>query len=82
MLCTATSAVAQNPAPAANANRANGLSYQPTPSQVVPREKAAGVQPPAAQQDRANRDLQQTDKKLLQEEGLSTKSVPKLSNHQ
>ena len=79
--CAATPAAAQNSAPQANGNRANGLSYQPTPSQVVPREKAAGVQPPAAQQERANRDLRQTDRKLLQEEGLSTKSVPKLSDH-
>ncbi|WP_428539088.1 hypothetical protein [Rhodopila sp.] len=77
LLCSAIPAVAQSPAE--NGNRANGFSYQPTPSQVAPREKAAGVQPQAAQQKRANRDLEQTDKQLLQEEGLSTKSVPKLT---
>ena len=78
-LCSTTVAIAQAP-PAANGNRANGFSYQPTPGQVVPRERAAGVQPPAAQQEKNNRDLERTDKKLLQDEGLSTKSVPKITN--
>lgn len=71
--------MAQGP-PTANGNRANGFSYQPTPGEVVPRERAAGVQPPAAKQERTNRDLERTDKKLLQDEGLSTKSVPKITN--
>lgn len=73
------SAMAQTP-PAANGNRANGFSYQPTPGEVVPREKATGVQPPAAQQNQTNRDLERIDKNLMRDEGLSTKSVPKMSH--
>lgn len=78
-----TAAVAQNsggaPAPAVTGNRANGLNYQPTPSQVVPREKAAGIQPPVAQRKATDQLLEHTDRKLLQDEGQSTKSVPNLT---
>jgi hypothetical protein len=80
-LCSATSVMAQSP-PAANGNRANGFSYQPTPGEVAPRERAAGMQPPAAQREQINRDLERTDKKLLQDEGLSIKSVPKITTGQ
>jgi len=59
-------------------NRANGYDYQPTPSELAPREKAAGIVPPAAQQRAENQELDRIDKELLQSEGLSTKSVPKL----
>jgi hypothetical protein len=63
-------------------NRANGYDYQPTPSEVRPREKAAGVVPPAAQQQAEDRELARIDKHLLQSEGLSTKGVPNLTNNQ
>ena len=59
-------------------NRANGYDYQPTPSELAPREKAAGIVPPPAQQRAENQELDSIDKQLLQSEGLSTKSVPKL----
>jgi hypothetical protein len=39
-------------------NRADGFSYQPTPSEVIPRERAAGVQPSPAQQAATDRELQ------------------------
>ncbi len=78
-----TAAMAQNSnraaPPVAQGNRANGLDYQPTPGEVIPREKAAGVQPPAAQQRSTDQVLERTDKKLLQDEGQSTKSVPNLT---
>ena len=61
-------------------NRANGYDYQPTPSELAPREKAAGIVPPAAQQRAENQELDSIDKQLLQSEGLSTKSVPKLTD--
>jgi hypothetical protein len=61
-------------------NRANGYDYQPTPSEVAPREKAAGVLPSADQQRAEDQDLARLDQGLLQSEGLSTKSVPKLTN--
>jgi len=79
---SATSVMAQGPAPAEIGNRANGFDYQPTPSEVVPRERAAGVQPPAAERERENWDLERMDKQLLKSEGLSTDSVPKLTNGQ
>ncbi len=63
-------------------NRANGNDYQPTPSELAPREKAAGIVPPAAQQRAENQELDQIDKNLLQSEGLSTKNVPKLKDGQ
>jgi hypothetical protein len=59
-------------------NRANGYDYQPTPSELAPREKAAGIVPLPAQQRAENQELDSIDKQLLQSEGLSTKSVPKL----
>lgn len=64
----------------AEGNRANGLNYQPTPNQVVPREKAVGIQPPPAQKKANGQMLEQMDKNLLRQEGQSTNSVPKLSN--
>jgi hypothetical protein len=63
-------------------NRANGYDYQPTPSELAPREKAAGIVPPAAQQRAENQELDRIDRELLQSEGLSTKSVPKLKDGQ
>ena len=79
----APSAMAQNSnasgVPLEEGNRANGLNYQPTPQEVVPREKAAGILPPAAQQKGTDRTLEQMDKHLLREDGLSTKSVPDMS---
>lgn len=62
-------------------NRANGFDYQPTPSEVVPREKAAGVRPSRMSQEETNRDLEQIDRNLLREEGASTSSVPNLATH-
>ena len=71
-----------NPRPLVNGNRANGLNYQPTPQQVAPREKAAGIQPPAAGQQAANRDLERMDKDLMRKEGLGTDNVPKMTKDQ
>ncbi len=61
-------------------NRANGRSYQPTPAEVEPREKAADIRPSAQQEHADDRELQHLDKKLLRSEGLSTKSVPEITN--
>ncbi len=60
-------------------NRANGRDYQPTPAEVQPRERAAGIQPPAPQQTRNDRDLERIDRELLREHGLSTSSVPAIA---
>jgi hypothetical protein len=68
--------------PSSIGNRANGKDYQPTPSEVVPRETAAGVLPSKAQERAMNQDLGRMDKDLLRSEGLSTKSVPKMTNGQ
>ena len=73
------SAVAQtkdSSVPSQIGNRANGLSYQPTPGQVGPREQAAGVAPRAQQQQRTNDDLFRMDAQSLKSEGLSPNSVP------
>lgn len=79
-------AVAQSPGegsvPREIGNRANGFDYEPTPSEVGPREKAAGVRPPAAQQKATDQILEQTDKNLLREEGRSTKGVPNMTTGQ
>ena len=63
-------------------NRANGFDYQPKPSEVVPRERAADILPPAAQQKATDRTLEQIDKNLLRDEGASTKSVPNMATGQ
>jgi hypothetical protein len=62
-------------------NRANGFSYQPTPSEVVPREEAEGLRPSRMSQEQVNRELEKIDRDLLREEGASTSSVPNLSSH-
>jgi hypothetical protein len=77
--CLMTAAIAQNSPPSQIGNRAHGFDYQPTPREVVPREKATGILPPADQQEATNRDLERMDRDLLRDEGLSTRSVPKLS---
>jgi hypothetical protein len=79
----AGSAVAQtgdNTPPARIGNRANGLSYQPTPGQVAPREQAAGIAPTAEQQKQTNNELFRMDAQSLKAEGLSTNSVPSPGN--
>jgi hypothetical protein len=58
-------------------NRANGFDYQPTPGEVRPREIMAGARPPGGHEALTNQDLGELDRRLLQSEGLSTKSVPK-----
>ena len=65
--------------PAQIGNRANGRDYQPTPQEVAPREKAAGIQPPASQERANSQDLDRIDRNLLQSEGLGTKSVPNMA---
>jgi hypothetical protein len=57
-------------------NRANGFSYQPTPGEVRPREMAAGVRPSDAKQADTDHTLETIDRNLLQDEGMSSKTVP------
>lgn len=84
-ICLAGVAVAQSAndssVPRVIGNRANGFSYQPTPSEVVPREEAAGLRPPGLTQEQTNRELEKIDRDLLREEGASTSSVPNLFSH-
>jgi len=70
--------------PASNAqvstgNRANGFDYQPTPGEVVTREKTAGVRPSATSQRETNKSLEEIDRDLLRKEGLGTQSVPRIT---
>lgn len=85
-LLVAGTAMAQSPGgssvPREIGNRANGFDYQPTPGEVGPREKSAGVQLPAAQRNATDQELEQMDKNLLREQGLSTKSVPNMATGQ
>jgi hypothetical protein len=60
-------------------NRANGFSYQPTPREVVSREKAAGVRPSTTSQQATDQELENIDRRSLLEEGLSTSSVPRFT---
>lgn len=62
--------------PTAIGNRANGNDYQPTPGEVILREKAAGITPSTTQENQANKELWQLDAGLLKTEGLSDRSVP------
>jgi hypothetical protein len=66
-------------APVQTGNRANGFDYQPTPSEVLPRENAAGVRAPAGRQGANDRDLERIDRQLLQSHGLSPSSVPNIT---
>lgn len=72
-------AVALAQAPSRIGNRANGRDYQPTPSQVAPAERQAGVQPDTKVEQSENRDLEKIDRDALRSEGMSTKSVPDMS---
>lgn len=76
LIGTAHAQTPLNSPPAAIGNRANGLSYQPTPSQVAPRERAAGVGPSAQQLQKENNDLSRLDAQSLKAEGLNPKSAP------
>jgi len=77
LLMTCGAALAQtNPPPAANGNRANGFSYQPTPNAVLPREKAAGVAPSPAREQQNGQFLQEEDRKLLKQYGHDPNNTP------
>jgi hypothetical protein len=73
---TATQPTAPNGVPRIIGNRANGFSYQPTPQEVIPRERAAGLRPSAAAEEKANRDLEAIDRDLLRNEGQGSGNVP------
>jgi hypothetical protein len=81
--CLMGAAVAQSvddPAiPRGIGNHANGFDYQPTPREVIPREKATGVRPSAISQEKTNRELEEMDRDLLRKEGLGTSSVPAMT---
>jgi len=64
-------------APPAIGNRANGLDYQPTPSEIATLEKADSVQFSAP----SHPQLENIDRNLLREEGASTTSVPDVATH-
>jgi hypothetical protein len=66
----ATASVAQtqdNNIPREIGNRANGFSYQPTPSEVIPREKQAGIRPSAAQQKAADAEVDRLYNDLMRD---------------
>jgi hypothetical protein len=62
--------------PAQIGNRANGLSYQPTRNEVLPRERKAGVALSGQQEHATDQELWKLDRQSLQREGQSAKSVP------
>ncbi len=72
----------ENSIPREIGNRANGKSYQPTPAEVHPRERAADIRPSPAQERANDKELHHLDKKLLRSEGLRTKDVPNMTNSQ
>jgi hypothetical protein len=81
-ICMMGAATAQGPAgdtvPREIGNRSHGFDFQPTPSEVVPRETLAGVRPSKAQEDATDQDLQALDQSLLRNEGLN-RNVPVFS---
>ena len=74
-------------APGANAeripceigNRANGLSYQPTPREVNLREASLGLRLSKEREASIDRTLGDLDRSLMRNEGLSTESVPRFT---
>jgi hypothetical protein len=82
---TVTAAAAQSTAtqtiPRQIGNRANGFSYQPTPEQVVPSEKAAGILPSDARQRSTDTTLSQLDHRLLAQEHLNPDQAPDFTAH-
>jgi hypothetical protein len=80
LMVNAVAAQSQNGGlvPAEIGNHANGFDYQPTPSEVVPREKAAGIRPPAVEERATDETLERIDRDLLREEGVSVGNVPKM----
>ena len=60
-------------------NRANGFDYQPTPAEVGPRERAAGIAPSAQQSRRIDDEVFSLDRQLLKSEGVSSGSLPSAS---
>ena len=78
-LSLAGSAIAQprnNSVPLEIGNRANGFDYQPTPAEVGPRERAAGLAVTPERQKQIDDELFSMDAQLLKSEGLSTSSAP------
>ena len=73
LFASATGAGAQVPR---NGPEWNGKNHQPTKAETLRAERRAGVQPPKAEQSQDNRTVDQIDRQLLREEGLSTSSVP------
>ena len=65
-----------------NGNEANGRDYQPTPSQVLPREHSAGVAPASPQRNATNHELENLDRETLKRAGASTGSVPHITSNQ
>jgi hypothetical protein len=80
LVCTTGGVMAQHQehisVPHEIGNRANGFSYQPTPSEVVPREALSGARPSKAQLDATDWTLESIDRSLLRNEGLSERDVP------
>jgi hypothetical protein len=80
-LCMMGVAMAQTEAgtsvPREIGNRANGFDFQPTPSEVLPREESAGLRQSETEQSATDRDLATIDRSLLRKEGLSEQNVPK-----
>jgi hypothetical protein len=61
-------------------NRAICFHYQPTPAEVVPAEKQAGIVPSGTRLRAENRELEQIDRDALRSEGLRTDRVPDMNN--
>jgi len=80
VVCVTGAAVAQpsngNSIPCEIGNRANGFDYQPTPREIYPRERSAGVLPSKVSEVQTDRTLEELDRSLMLSEGLSTESVP------
>ena len=73
LLASATGAGAQVPR---NGPEWGGKDHQPTEGATLGAERRAGVEAPKAEQNQDSRTVDQIDRQLLREEGLSTSSVP------
>ncbi len=74
-LTTAAAAQTTPPPPPEIGNRANGLNYEPTPRQVIPKERQAGVLPPPAQRKANEAELNHIYRNLMHN-GQPNQSAP------
>ncbi|HTR18105.1 MAG TPA: hypothetical protein VMI52_13870 [Acetobacteraceae bacterium] len=71
ILACGVAAISAASAQPRNGNEQNGFDYQPTQGEVGLRERAAGVAPSTEHERTLDKEMEQINRDLLREEGLS-----------